>query len=205
MSGGVVWGDLFRGVDRRRTALACWVYSTNQFIGTTMAGQATFFLTSAGLATTASFSINLGIQGIGIFGCIIGWYLITKFSRRAVYIGGMGAILVLLIIVGILGCIQTSAASNTSWGVGGLLMLYVCINDAAVASPNYAIITEMSSVRLRAKTVALARMSYNLCGLIISIFWPYMINTTALNWGAKAAFFWCGTTVFAMVTLVSGT
>lgn len=43
----------------------------------------------------------------------------------------------------------------------------------------------MSSTRLRAKTVVLARAAYNVMGIINAIIMPKFLNVEALNWGAK--------------------
>ena len=52
---------------------------------------------------------------------------------------------------------------------------------------------EISSTRLRNKTVVLARIDlYNITGVVANVLTPHMLNPTAWNWGAKAGFFWAG-------------
>lgn len=49
---------------------------------------------------------------------------------------------------------------------------------------------EISSTRLRNKTVVLARNLYNITGIVANVLTPHMLNPDAWNWGAKAGFFW---------------
>lgn len=63
----------------------------------------------------------------------------------------------------------------------------------------YAIIAETSAVRLRGKTVVLARNFYQIVNIIVGVFEPYLINPTAANWKGKTGFFWAGS-AFLMAT-----
>ena len=58
---------------------------------------------------------------------------------------------------------------------------------------SYSLVAEISSTRLRNKTVVLARNLYNITGVIANVLTPHMLNPDAWNWGAKAGFFWAGT------------
>ena len=40
--------------------------------------------------------------------------------------------------------------------------------------------------------VRIARIVYNIFGIINGIFMPYFLNTDALNWGGKTGLFWAG-------------
>ena len=63
----------------------------------------------------------------------------------------------------------------------------------------YAIISETSAVRLRAKTVVLARNTYNIVTVVAAVLEPYMMNPTEWNWKGKTAFFWAGTAALVVV------
>lgn len=60
---------------------------------------------------------------------------------------------------------------------------------------------EVSSSRLRSKTIVLARICYYIGQTAYTVIEPYMINPVAWNWKGKTGFFWFGT---AIVTLVWG-
>jgi SP family general alpha glucoside:H+ symporter-like MFS transporter len=55
---------------------------------------------------------------------------------------------------------------------------------------SYSLVSEISSTRLRNKTVVLARNLYNITGLIANVLTPHFLNPNAWNWGAKTGFFW---------------
>jgi SP family general alpha glucoside:H+ symporter-like MFS transporter len=57
----------------------------------------------------------------------------------------------------------------------------------------YAIVGEVSSTRLRAKSVGLARNVYNITKIVAGLLATYQINPTAWNWKGKAGFFWVST------------
>ncbi len=54
----------------------------------------------------------------------------------------------------------------------------------------YAVVGEVSSTRLRGKTVGLARNLYNVAAVVGGILNTYQLNPTAWNWKGRAAFFW---------------
>jgi SP family general alpha glucoside:H+ symporter-like MFS transporter len=56
----------------------------------------------------------------------------------------------------------------------------------------YVLIAEVGSTRLRAKTIVLARCSYQIMNIICGIIVPRMLSPTAWNWGPKSGFFWFG-------------
>lgn len=85
------------------------------------------------------------------------------------------------------------------WAVGALLLVYTALYDATVGPVCYTIVGEISSTRLRAKTVAIARIAYVIIGIVNAVIMPYFLNSAELNWGAKTGFFWGG---FAFLCLI---
>ena len=75
-----------------------------------------------------------------------------------------------------------------------MLVLFTFCYNCTVGPVVYSLVTELSSVRLRQKVVALARVMFNVGAIINSVITPYMLNSEALNWGAKTGFFWAGIT-----------
>ena len=60
-------------------------------------------------------------------------------------------------------------------------------------------VAELSSTRLRNKTVVLARNCFNITGIIANILTPRMLNPGAWNWGAKTALFWAGACFLSLI------
>jgi SP family general alpha glucoside:H+ symporter-like MFS transporter len=59
-------------------------------------------------------------------------------------------------------------------------------------------LAELSSTRLRAKTIVLSRNLYNIGGIVVNVLSNYQLSPTAWNWGAKTGFFWAGSCVFCI-------
>lgn len=53
-------------------------------------------------------------------------------------------------------------------------------------------ITEVSSTRLRNKSVCLSRIAYYIAQIVCNSINPEMLNPTAGNWRGKTGFFWGG-------------
>ncbi|GAA5821067.1 hypothetical protein JCM11251_001946 [Rhodosporidiobolus azoricus] len=188
---GTSYKDCFKGVDLRRTEVAVGVWMIQNLCGSALMGYSTFFLEQAGLAKSNAFTMSIAQYALGALGTISSWYLMKKFGRRSLYFYGLTTLCGLLMIVGILGCLPQSN-TGASWGVGAMLLVYTAVYDATIGPVCYCLVSEVSSTRLRAKTVVIARIFYNLMGIVINTITPYMLNETELNWRGKTGFFWGG-------------
>lgn len=74
------------------------------------------------------------------------------FGRRRLYLVGEVAMIVLLVIIGCMGFISKSNTGG-QWAIGGMLLTYTAVYDATVGPVCYCLVAEISSTRLRAKTV----------------------------------------------------
>ncbi|KAG8417304.1 hypothetical protein J3459_012398 [Metarhizium acridum] len=94
-----------------------------------------------------------------------------------------------------IGCTAFAGKENAAaqWAIGSMLLVYTFTYDATVGPVCYSLVAELTSTRLRTKSVVLARNCYNIVGIVTNIITPRMLNPTAWNWGAKAGFFWTGT------------
>jgi MFS transporter, SP family, general alpha glucoside:H+ symporter len=78
------------------------------------------------------------------------------------------------------------------WGIGALMLIYTFVYDLTIGPVCYSLVAELSSTRLKAKSIVLARNFYNMVGLINNALTSNMVNPSAWGWGAKAGFFWDG-------------
>jgi SP family general alpha glucoside:H+ symporter-like MFS transporter len=105
---------------------------------------------------------------------------------------------VILFIVGMLG-IAPKSNKAVSWAVGSMILVFAFVYDSTVGPVCYSLVAEMSSTRLRAKTIVIARNFYNIAGLVTNVLINYQLTPTAWDWGAKAGFFWLGTCFLCFV------
>ncbi|KAM0272187.1 hypothetical protein ACHAQH_008810 [Verticillium albo-atrum] len=197
MSTGSHYWDCFRGSNLRRTEIACITWMTQSFCGVPFMGYGVQFMVQAGLNTKHSYALSLGQSGIGLFGCILAWFIMTWFGRRTMYLAGLSAMFTILMIMGFLGI--PADTSGTSWAVGVLVIVMVFAFQLSVGPACYTIVAEIPSTRLRIKTVALARAFYNAGGFITNALMPQIVGRKAWNWGAKGGFFWAGITALFLV------
>ncbi|KAK6438593.1 hypothetical protein LTR95_005197 [Oleoguttula sp. CCFEE 5521] len=188
---GVKYIDCFKGTNLRRTEIVCMVWAIQTLCGSAFIGYSTYFFEQAGLDVSSAFSMTLGVYGLGAVGTILSWFLMTKVGRRNIYLYGQVVLVCLLMIIGFLG-IAPRTATGAQWAIGALLIIYTFVYDLTVGPVCYSLVAEMSSTRLRNKSVILARNFYNITGLIANILTPRMLNPQAWNFGAKAGFFWAG-------------
>ncbi|OCF32333.1 MFS transporter, SP family, general alpha glucoside:H+ symporter [Kwoniella heveanensis CBS 569] len=198
ITAGTSYLDCFRGFDLRRTEVAAGAWIVQNFSGSAFMGYSTLFLQQAGLAVTQSFNMSIAQYGLGLLGTITSWFLMSRFGRRTLYLSGLVGMCAILLTIGGLGFTSRSS-SGAQWAIGGLLLAYTAVYDATIGPVCYTIVGEIGSTRLRAKTVAVARIFYVIMGIINAVIMPYFLNTTKLNWGGKTGLFWGG---FCAVCLV---
>lgn len=102
-----------------------------------------------------------------------------------------------LLLIGIMAVASQSPASK--WVQWACTFVWLFIYSLTIGPICYTIISETSSMSLRAKSVVLARNTYNISQLIANVFMPYMLNPTAGDWKGKTGFFWFGAAVIAGV------
>lgn len=191
---GTSYKDCFRGSNLRRTEICCTVWAIQTLCGSPIMGYATYFFKQAGLSTSSAYALGVSQYGFGFTGTILSWFLLSKFGRRTIYLGGLIFMTIMLLLMGILSVIP-GQNSAIPWASSAILLLYVFVYDLSVGPVCFALVSETSSTRLRGKSISLARNTYNICYIIFGAATPYMLNPTALNWKGKVGFFW-GTLCF---------
>lgn len=196
LSDGTTFWDCFNGTNLRRTEITCLTWASQNLCGSALMGYSTYFYLSAGLSTSEAFNFTMIQYIIGFFGTFVAWGLMARFGRRTIYIGGLiGALLVLCVI----GGLGFATGSTVSWIIGSLLLVFTLIYDSTCGPVCYSIISEISSTRLRSKTMVLGSMAYNMATIFNYSMMPLFINQTALNWGAKTALFWAGICLLCLI------
>ena len=112
----------------------------------------------------------------------IGFILMFRFGRRSLYVWGLGVTLVGLLIIGGLSFAQSK---NAKYGTVAAVYLWNMAFDAFLGPSCYAIVSEVSSTRLRAKSVALSKWSQSLGYTVGGVINPFMINPSAWNWKVR--------------------
>ncbi|ORY59754.1 general substrate transporter [Pseudomassariella vexata] len=196
MKEGVRFRDCFRDVDLRRTEIVVGIWLVQTLGGQNIMGYFTYFMTQSGMEASNSFSLSMGQYALGMVGTAGSWFLMARVGRRTIHLGGICTQCLLLIIVGSIGFSGTKASI---WAIGGLLIFFTFVYDFAVGPVTYSLISELSSTRLKAKTIVLARAAYNASNIFVNVMTNYQLSSEAWNWGAKAAYFWAVTALLSTV------
>jgi SP family general alpha glucoside:H+ symporter-like MFS transporter len=161
MHGGVGYIDCFRGVEGRRTLVACMVWLAQAWCGAAMMAFSVQIYREAGLSAENALNMNIGQYCMGAAGTVISWFLMRRIGRRTLYVYGLCILFALLMVVGGLGVISREN-TGAAWALGSVLLVYTMFYNFTVGPVCYAIVSEISSTRLKIKTVILARNVYNL-------------------------------------------
>lgn len=138
----------------------------------------------------------MGQYALGIVGTAGSWLLMSRVGRRTIHFSGLCTQFFLLIIVGSLSFAHTN---GSVWAIGALLIVFTFVYDFTVGPVTYSLISELSSTRLKAKTIVLARAAYNASNIFVNVMTNYQLSSTAWNWGARSAFFWAGSCLLSAV------
>lgn len=187
---GASYVDCFKGTNLRRTEIVCLLWGAQALCGAAIMAWSTYFFQQAGLPTQQAFNMSLVQYGVGFIGTILSWGLMRFLGRRTIFVGGMAILNICLLIIGFTGIAPQH--NPTYWATGAFLVVFTFFYDCTVGPVVYSLVAELSSVRLRSKTVVLARIVFNIGAIINSVITPYMLNPSALGWKAKTGFFWFG-------------
>ncbi|EAT84252.1 hypothetical protein SNOG_07976 [Parastagonospora nodorum SN15] len=190
MTEGTSWMDLFKGTDLRRTEIVCFAWIAQTICGTNIMGYFAYFMQRAGLPTVQSFNMSMISLALGLVGTMGSWFLMQHLGRRTIHFSGACTLFVILIIVGSCSFAGTQASN---WAIGGILILFVFVYDFTIGPVTYSIVSEMSSTRLKAKTIVLARAFYNISNIVVNVLTNYQLGDANWDWSSRTAFFWAAT------------
>lgn len=188
---GTTYRDLFRGVNLRRTEIVCVSWMTQTLCGSSLIANSTYFYSRIGIATDNSFDLTVGQYALGALGTVISWFLMGVAGRRTLYLAGQLCMVALLLIMGFTSYAGTERGV-VSWTIGSMMLVFILVYNSTVGPVCYSLISELSSTRLRTKSVVLARNMYNMVGIMANVATPNMLNPFAANMAARSAFIWAG-------------
>ncbi|KIW15794.1 hypothetical protein PV08_05844 [Exophiala spinifera] len=193
MDGRTTYYACFSKGNLKRTLIGIGIYCVQTLSGNPIRGSSTYFLQQAGMSTSMSFTMSIVGYAVAILGGFFSWLLLPLFGRRSIYVNSLVLMFFLMIVIGSLGVPQAShPASSYSWAIGAILIVSSFLYNCSIGPLTNTLCSEIPSALLRSKSIVLARWTYALTNIVVSVLNPYMLNTTAWNWSAKSAFFWAG-------------
>ncbi|KAH7141827.1 general substrate transporter [Dactylonectria macrodidyma] len=169
--------EIFKGVNRRRTVIACVCYATIALTGNTLVNSGAYFLILAGIDANTSFYWALGSALLALIGAFCGLYILAAWDRRPVYIWSQAIGGLVLILVGF---VQLEASYwervNGPFGQAALFAAWNFVYGAFIGPISTVIMGEVPNNALRPKTVAFATMVQVVLVVLTLVINPYLMN-----------------------------
>ncbi|KAJ5625112.1 hypothetical protein N7510_001421 [Penicillium lagena] len=186
----------FKGTNLRRTEIACATWGIQILTGFVIQGYATYFFQQAGLSSDDSFKMTLGIGAIHLVCNFSSSALSGNYGRRPLFLGGCVILSLLMLLIGFLAI----GPGNSAFGfaTSAIYLVWFGVWCLSIGPLPYIINGEVSSTRLRAKTITLARGVYLILNIINSVVAPYILNPQWANWRGKTGLLTGGLTVLSL-------
>ncbi|KAL7904468.1 general substrate transporter [Trichoderma velutinum] len=191
--GSSSWKECFQGTDLRRTALSIMTPVFQNFSGISfISGYGTFFFTISGVQNPFLITIISGLCGIA--GSATSFLLIKYIGRRPILIGGSIVCGISMATFAIVG-----TAAPTSVAAAKCLSTFVCLFIFAYGATwgpvSQVMLGELSSNKLRSKTLSLSLTLGWFVDLFILCGMPYLLSADYVNLGAKVGFIFGGSQI----------
>jgi hypothetical protein len=203
---GVTYLECFRRSNLRRTIISIVPLSIQALSGVVFAaGYSTYYIQLAGYSTEMSFRLQIAQQVCSLVGNVMSYFLIDRVGRRNVMLYGLGILTVILMLTGGLAVVGADTSNpNSGGGIKGtvaLILIYCWWYNMTIGSAGYTILAEVSTSRLRIKTIAIGLALQNVLYTMWSFVLPYLFNPDQANLGAKVTFIFGGLSVICLVYL----
>ncbi|KAF4450770.1 MFS hexose transporter [Fusarium albosuccineum] len=196
---GATYLECFRKSNLRRTIISIAPLCIQSLSGIVFAASyATYYIQLAGYSTSESFKLQIVQQAISMIGNIMSWYLVDRVGRRALTFYGL---LILTVILWLMGGLAKAGTTGTIKGAVSMIMLYCWWYNVTIGATAYTVLCEVSTSRLRVKTVAIGLAAQNALNMMWSFVLPYLFNPDKANLGAQVAFIFGGLAILSLVFL----
>lgn len=122
--------------------------------------------------------------------------MLNNFGRRRIFNYGMVVLTTLLLLIGIMDVVPTTAAK---WVQAACTVVYAFVYFLTIGAVAFVLLGEVSSPAMRASTAALATITQSLFGLVMNFAIPYMVNPDEANLKGKVGFIFGGLALIATV------
>ncbi|KAJ5610661.1 hypothetical protein N7510_007380 [Penicillium lagena] len=194
---GTSFIDCFRGSNAWRTEIGCVVWTSQVLSGFAITSYATYFYEQAGLPAASAYKMSVGQSGLHFLCTLLSVFITGNFGRRPVLFGGYVGMAMSMLILGIMACVHQT--SGLGYGESAMYLLWYVFYELTLGPLAFIVVGEISSTRLRSKSISLARNAYNVANVFSSTVAPYTLNPTAANWKGKTAFLASGFTLVVIV------
>lgn len=159
----------------------------------------------AGYSTAMRFPLQIAQQCLSLVGNVMSYFVIDRVGRRNVMLYGLGILTVILMVTGGLAVLGSEAgnpnAPGAIKGTVALILIYCWWYNMTIGSAGHTILAEVSTSRLRIKTIAIGMALQNALYTMWAFVLPYLFNPDEASLGAKVTFIFGGLSVLCMIYL----
>ncbi|KAF4123898.1 Sugar (and other) transporter [Geosmithia morbida] len=197
---GATYLECVRRSNLRRTIVSVMPMCIQSLSGIVfVAGYFTYYLQLAGYSTSTSYRIQIAQPVLSIVGNLTAAAVIDRVGRRNLTFYGLAVLTALLLVTGGLGTDTTSRPVVK--GTVAFILIYSWWYNVSIGSSAFPLLCEVSTARLRVKTIAIGYALQNAINVMWQFVIPYMFNPDRANLGAKIAFIFGGLCFFCLVYL----
>ncbi|SPO04116.1 related to maltose permease [Cephalotrichum gorgonifer] len=194
---GVTYLECFRLTNLRRTIISISPVSFQAFTGITFINiYFAYYVQLAGYSPSESFRLQIVQQGLCMFGNVVSWFLIDLVGRRSLTLWGLVGVLISHCTT---GALATRSDVGAIKGVIAMQLIFAWFYNVTIGATAFTILAEVSTSRLRAKSVAIGIFLQNILFTIIAFVAPFLFNPDKANLGAKTTFIFAGLVLGAVV------
>lgn len=191
--------EIFRSSNLRRTMISIAPILIQSLAGSLfMQSYTLYYAQLAGFSNAMSFRIQIAAQVLSMGGNIISWFLVERLGRRLMMLFGVGILLVICVVQGGLDIMSTRDSLR---GAVSMCLMYSFFYNIAIGAVAFTILAEVSTSRLRVKTIAFGLACQNGLNVMWSFTLPYLFNPDQLALGGKLGFVFGGTALLSLVYL----
>ena len=188
-SGDASFLECFRGTNWRRTRITLICSYMPQVVGAVLSANAPYFLNQTGLdSQTVLLLVQVGIT-VGVASALINVFFMSRFRQRPLMFFGVGLCVVMYLIMGIGGVLKQS---RTTLLMIGVALQFTSISYGPAVGASSAVAGEVSSSRLRAKTLGIGTAFSAVASTVWTIVMPYLFNQDQANLGGNIGWIFFG-------------
>jgi SP family general alpha glucoside:H+ symporter-like MFS transporter len=193
----VTYAECFRASNLRRTLMSVAPLCIQCLSGIIFAASySTYYMQLAGFSTSMSFKLQIVQQVISLLGNVMSWYLIDRVGRRNLTLWGLAVLTIILFLMAALATVGTPAGLR---GAVSMILIYCFWYNVTIGATGYTILTEVSTSRLRIKTISIGLVLQNALNTMWSFTLPYLFNPDKLNLGGRLGFVFGGLSVVCLI------
>lgn len=194
----VTYAECFKGTNRRRSLIIIFANLLPPLFGLPLLTSASYFLQQVGMKS--SYSLILLIVGIviGFIANMGSTWTLTHLNRRRLTINTLLIAALIWGGMGIAGAVKND--STVAWITGGFMMLIIFVCGLGAWPTSYAIMSETSALRLRAKSQAIGGIAAYIASIFTNFVLPFLYNPDAADLKAMTGFVFTGACIVAAVT-----